>query len=501
MVHDMLKYTLTVLLCGLLSAAAAQPVYSVWPLGTNEFPDTVPGYGNALLRFEPGIVKAFPGSLRMNFESTAAAMADSLGNLLFYTNGCYIADKEGDTLLGGAGLNPGEMADWTCLTAGYASPKGAMVLPWPGRPQQYALLHMGIRYDAARKITYEPLYWSVIDLSANGGKGAVLSKNNILLDGDLEPFAAVRHGNGRDWWIVAPEHGTARYHRFMLSPAGFSPDEVQEIGPAMGCKRIGTSAFSPNGLRYGRQQNCQTTVLDFDRCTGQFSSPIVFNTAAHTFGGGGIGFSPDGSRLYTTSQLTVLEADLTQSNPKLDTLIFTYEYWQWGTSMGPLQQGDDNNLYISNMAREKYFSRVTFGKPDGSDAQYEFKALVLPRYSIRTLPNSPNFRLGDLHNSPCDTLGITPVAEPQTAAGFAVSISPNPAHSEVTLRDFFPESIAQERTWRVFSSPGTLVRSTVLPPGTAEHRLDLRGLPPGLYWWEMTRADGRRTAGRLAVQR
>jgi hypothetical protein len=496
----MTKHALTLLLCGLLGTATAQPVHSLWPLGTNEFPDTVPGYGNTLLRFEPGILKALPASLRMNFESTAAAVADSLGNLLFYTNGCYVADAQGDTMPGGAGLNPGEMHDWTCPSVGYASPKGAMTLPWPGRSRQYLLLHMGVRYDAARKITYGPLYWSAVDLGQNGGKGAVTSRNNVLLDGDLEPFTAVRHGNGRDWWAVVPEHGTARYHRFVLSPAGFSSDEVQEIGPAMACKRIGTSAFSPNGLRYGRQQNCLTTVLDFDRCTGAFSSPIVFSTAAHTFGGGGIGFSPDGSRLYTTSQLTVLEADLTQSDPKLDTLIFTYEYWQWGTSMGPLQQGDDNHLYISNMAREKYFSRVRFGQPDGSDAQYEFKAVALPRFSVRTLPNSPNFRLGDLHGSPCDTLGITPTAEPQIAAAFAVSVSPNPARDEAVLRDFSPESVAQERTWRVFSAPGQLLRSAALPPGTAEHRLDLRGLPPGLYWWEMLRADGSRAAGRLAVQ-
>ena len=330
-------------LCGLLCALTlpAQPVHAVWPLGTNEFPDNVPGYGNLLLRFEPGVVKPIAASLHMNFESTAAAVADSLGSPIFYTNGCYIADAQGDTMPGSTGLSPGQMHDWTCPTTGYASPKGAMILPWPDRPGQYVLLHMGIRYDPARKITYGPLYWTAIDMNLNGGKGAVLSKNNLLLDGDLEPFATVRHANGRDWWVVLPQYGTARYHRFVLSPAGFGADEAQEIGPAMGCKRIGTSAFSPNGMRYGRQQNCQTTVLDFDRCSGEFSSPLVFNTAPYTFGGGGIGFSPDGSRLYTTSQLSVLEADLTQPNPKLDTLIFTYEYWQWGTSMGPLQQGDD----------------------------------------------------------------------------------------------------------------------------------------------------------------
>ena len=89
-------------LCGLLCALTlpAQPVHAVWPLGTNEFPDNVPGYGNLLLRFEPGVVKPIAASLHMNFESTAAAVADSLGSPIFYTNGCYIADAQGDTMPG-----------------------------------------------------------------------------------------------------------------------------------------------------------------------------------------------------------------------------------------------------------------------------------------------------------------------------------------------------------------------------------------------------------------
>ena len=57
----------------------------------------------------------------MNFESTMAVMPDTLGNILFYTNGCHIANALGDTMPNGAGINPGEMYDWTCPTSGYAS--------------------------------------------------------------------------------------------------------------------------------------------------------------------------------------------------------------------------------------------------------------------------------------------------------------------------------------------------------------------------------------------
>jgi hypothetical protein len=494
-VQNTIKSILSLLFFGFFCAAAAQ---SVWVGGSNEFPDTVPGYGNMLIGFESGAVKASPASLRMNFEGAAAA-ADSFGQLLFYTNGCYVADAQGDTMAGGEGLNPGEMADWSCPTAGYLSPKGAMVLAWPGRSKVYCLLHMGVRYDAARKITYGPLYYSVIDLNKNNGQGEVVSKNQVLLDGDLEPFTAVRHGNGRDWWVVVPEYPSNRYHCFLISPAGIAAASVQAIGPAMSCKRIGSSAFSLNGLRYGRQQNCRTVVMDFDRCAGIFSGPVEITTPSYTFGGGGIGFSPDGSRVFTTSQLTVLEADMTQLAPRFDTLIFTYNYWQWGTSMGLMQQGPDHNLYISNMGREKYISRVTFGQADGSDAQFEFKALPLPRFSVRTAPNDPNYRLGDLHASPCDTLGINPTAEAAAQGWQRVALAPNPARAEVFLSDH-SESLSQARSWRLYAPTGACVLRAALAPGVREQAIPLGDLPAGLYFWELCWPDGRRAAGKMGIE-
>ena len=145
-----------------------------------------------------------------------------------------------------------------------------------------------------------------------------------------------------------------------------------------------------------------------------------------------------------------------------------------------LQSGPDGKIYGNIPSRADYLHIIN--KPDGLNRDsigFVPRRVKLPVTSVRTLPNAPNFRLGDLHNSPCDTLGITPTAEP-TAAAFAVTVSPNPAHIEVTLRDFSSESVAQERTWRVFASPGAAVRSAVLPPGTTEHWLDLSGLPSGM---------------------
>jgi hypothetical protein len=47
------------------------------------------------------------------------------------------------------------------------------------------------------------LYYSIVDLKLNNSQGQVIQKN-VLLDTSaiFDGLTAVRHGNGRDWWLV-----------------------------------------------------------------------------------------------------------------------------------------------------------------------------------------------------------------------------------------------------------------------------------------------------------
>ena len=80
----------------------------------------------------PATPVGFPADLKMNFESTVAALSDPTGKLLFCSNGCRIADADGQVLLDGDGLNPGEVRDSACPKNGYIAPRGALFLPKPG---------------------------------------------------------------------------------------------------------------------------------------------------------------------------------------------------------------------------------------------------------------------------------------------------------------------------------------------------------------------------------
>lgn len=471
-----------------------------WPVGIKEYPGT-PGYGNAWLRFEDGVPLVQPADLNMNFEAAVAVASDTLGNLLFYSNGCEICGGDGQLLENGQGLNPGSLHEWVCGTVGYTAPRSMTALPLPGHHSQWIILHIGGSYDPSRKMVYGPLYLTQIDMVANGGKGAVTSKNVLVASGEIEPFAIVRHGNGRDWWVVMPEYGTNRYQVRLLSPQGLSLATVQAIGSTIGCRRVGSSIFSPDGSRYARTNSCQAVVMDFDRCAGVFSNPVLLKRDPGMLGGGGLAFSPDNRWLYATTDLCIFRADLDEPEPFLDSLYKRpYAYvdeppiseYVYGTSLTYIQAAPDGRLYLVARHRERYYPRFTI---QGEGYAFEPEGLDLPVPTVRTLPHFPNFRLFDLQGSLCDTLGINgPVSvfTPQ-GGGFSVRFSPNPFNEQFTV------SATESGLLRLYNMDGRQVMSYLLQTG--ENQIQTSDMEIGIYTWTVLSDEGGIQVGKLVKAR
>lgn len=121
----------------------------------------------------------------MNFCETNGEISDANGNLLFYTNGVYVANAQDDTMLNGSGLNP---ADFTTSHAPYGLtlPQGNLVIPFPGDSTKYYLFHETIN-DRFSSYAFFYLYFSIIDMSLDSGRGGVIQKNTVLFNDSLVP--------------------------------------------------------------------------------------------------------------------------------------------------------------------------------------------------------------------------------------------------------------------------------------------------------------------------
>ncbi len=373
-------------------------------------------FGGSILDFNTSPPHAYYKYLDMNIDVTNASMCDEEGNLLFYTNGIYIANREHEVMLNGDSLNPDPLTlDWR--DDGYRLYQGVLTLPLPEDASLYYLFH------EERTWVGDPVYWTLIphmmyttiDMELDGGLGGVIQKNKLVLEDTLDfgKLTAVRHANGRDWWLPVPEYNSNRYYRFLFDPEGLEEMEPQIIGEEVP-SGLGQAVFSPDGSKYARMNGISATVgafldiYDFDRCSGLFSN---HNRVQYpqSFGAQGVAISPNSRFLYVPAGLQVFQYDLhAEDIAASEVIVASYDGF-----VSPLptyfflaQLAPDGKIYICASSTVNVLHIIH--KPDekGAACAFEQHGLILPTLNKFSLPNFPNYRLGPLDDSPCDTLGL-----------------------------------------------------------------------------------------------
>ncbi|MEZ4918203.1 MAG: PKD domain-containing protein [Saprospiraceae bacterium] len=265
-------------------------------------------------------------------------------------------------------------------------------------------------YADGRNVNY-----SVVSVPNGPTSGNVLQKNIPLIVDTLTfgHLTAVKHGNGRDWWLIIPEEDTNRYYTWLLSPSGVSTPTLQIAGDSLD-SGLGMNFFSPNGSKYIRveqryiNQPGYVAVFDFDRCTGQLSNmqkhtfPDIFNNY-----GGAVSYN---SRyLYVMRSTTIVQFDLL-ADDIFASEILVAESDLFISGFAPpwfhfAQAGPDGRIYITTAGGRKHLNYINFPNRQGEDCKVIQHGISMEVYNL-TIPNFPNFRLGPLDDSSCDTLGL-----------------------------------------------------------------------------------------------
>lgn len=345
------------------------------------------------------------------------SFSDKSGVLKFFTNGMRVYNSEYKIMLNGDTLNPGW--NWNKSNKnnhGYESSRGICILADPLMPDKYTyIIHQAL--DTSKtwisKLFNNPIYYTKIDLDGDNGVGSVIEKNIVIDTGHFEPLAAVKHANGRDWWIIYPDLYFNKYHRLLLTPEGIKGPWIQEIGPNFpidGGSFI-LSQFSPNGNKYSRGWFTQgkTVVFDFDRCTGLLSNPTSI-TYSDTLKIIKNVFSPSGKYLYLSTYYygKLFQIDLDDVNHKLNEVANSKDIDCQGHihSFGDLANGPDGKIYLSG--GELKYCITVLNEPEKPyyDCDVQLAKLAIPYFNL-SFPYFPNYRLGPLIGSGCDTISTT----------------------------------------------------------------------------------------------
>ena len=240
----------------------------------------------------------------LNSQYGSATVSDrATGALLFYTNGDTIWDKTHAVMSNGTGLfgNRGE-------------DPSALIVPKPGSSTQYFVFTV----DCINSTTGggNGLAYSMVDMTMNSGKGAVTTKNVILLNPTPAKITAVKNCNGKDYWVLTHKWNTDSIYAYPVTSTGVGSPVISKAGMvhtfypgnlAGGFVGLGQMKASPDGAKLA--EGCRfgkNVVQIFDFCN---SSGVVSNAIIDSFPKKflldmvwGVSFSPNSSRLYTTLQ-------------------------------------------------------------------------------------------------------------------------------------------------------------------------------------------------------
>ncbi|WP_046756771.1 T9SS type B sorting domain-containing protein [Kordia jejudonensis] len=221
---------------------------------------------NAGLDFSSGTpVAIFDGQI--DTDEGCATISDENGNLLLYTDGITVWDT-----------NHNIMPNGQFLQGNSSSSQSGIIVPFPNDTTKYYI------FCVDHNASDGGLYYSVVDLTLNGGNGDVVpgQKNILLLARSAEKIAAISDGNDGFWVVsyASPTGNTGTYdtfHAYHITSTGIDTNSVRSTysGCATNDGR-GYLKISPDGTKIVicNQEQTHVCLHNFDVTTGDVSPEI-----------------------------------------------------------------------------------------------------------------------------------------------------------------------------------------------------------------------------------
>ena len=488
-----------------------------WISGYN-YDLSTPEAENVILNFDNNQVNIEHLTTNSYFHNASSTFSDSLGNLLFYTDGCEIFNKNFEIMENGNEINPGEIYQEDCveLERGYiTAPQSILSFRQPGNDSMYYIFHKRIvvdydMVDVAPITRYTTtLFYSTINMNANDGLGRVVEKNVPIINDTLTNggFTAVKHANNRAWWLTTKKYRTSnRFYTILFNEQGVDTMFQQFINDSILENLPGSSYtdFTPDGSKYVNfNKQFGLIVMDFDRSTGLLSNPRYGEVENSTVFSG-LAISPSSRFAYGFLEQHIYQYDLEAEDLTASReLVAEFDGFEapFATHFRDGQLAPDCKIYVRTTGAS--FAVHVIHNPDekGVACNVEQHAIILDYPLAGAFPNYPNYRLDASGAPPC-TQVISSTATTVAPASVGLRVFPNPARRQVHVRfqAVPPVSLPAQSILQVVAMDGRVVLSTAYDLRQAPP-LDVRSLPPGMY--SVVVHSGREFLGsqKLVVQR
>ena len=288
------------------------------------------------LDFNSGSPVAISG-VQTNQREGVASVSDASGSLLFYSDGVSVWDKTHALMPNGAGL----------LGNG-SSTQSATIIPVPGSSTEFYLI------TCPEINVNEDLYYSIVDMSLNGGLGDVSAAKNIsLLDSATEQCTVIPAVNGC-YWLIARKYSPF-FYAWLIDASGIQAPVISNCGATISnanAQGLGYMKASPLNNKIGVAYYASAFVnsffelYDFDNITGVVSNAFQFTTGT-SISVYSCAFSPDGSKFYGAEWgSNIFQYDMNAGSQAAFLASQTF-IGSPGASVGAMQIAPDQKMYVN----------------------------------------------------------------------------------------------------------------------------------------------------------
>jgi hypothetical protein len=305
---------------------------------------------------------------RSNILDYNSTICDKKGDLLFYTDGMTVWNKNHEPMPNGTGLKGHS-------TAGQCG----MIIPIPNSDTKYVI------FQLTEFSSPGFLHYSVVDMSLNFGLGDVIpSIKNVLLDTSYnEKMCAYYNPVGNNYWVLTHKWKSNEFVAFSVDDQSIATHSVvSSIGSVHNCGKVnqphdamGQLTISKDGRKVINVITCQDKIelFDFDIRTAVLTNSLSFPATPGEKAFGGV-FSPDATKIYVTGLLgaNVYQYDLSNYNPSaIEASKYIVATSQPPDNFFYMELGPNGKLYVTK--NNSHFLPV-INNPNGLREQCDYTA-------------------------------------------------------------------------------------------------------------------------------
>jgi len=465
----------------------------IWLFGVDD--EVFPSETGYLFNFNNAPFRVTEHDNNIGIGSGNASICDRDGNLLMYMNGCAVMNRNYEMMPNGDSLSYNiiwEFAQYDCRL-GIGGFQDHLVLPDPGKENEFYILHKPKIFNGLGLIDSIPLWYSKIDMSLENGNGDVTLKNEILDAGPrflVSYLTAIHHDNGKDWWVIQAPIEDSLFHTYLIDEEGIQLKEIQNSHHYFTRNHTsasGTAKFSPDGTKYAMYNEVDgLLVYGFNRETGQltYEERIIpyIHTGESVFCS--VEWSPDSRFIYTASSIYLHQIDTWEGNIQENgvRLIDTYNGTQdpFSTNFFIMAQAPDCKIYMAPQSGTRSYHVIHNPNELGSDCNFVQNGLKLPQLSnFGGMPNFPRFRVDE--DDKCDPK-LTSVFGDAVYYRKSLKVYPSPSAGryKVEIPDGFLDG-----NLLVIDLNGRIIKKQQITRGTLSVDIDITSFSSGYYFIEL----------------